>query len=143
MKKALKAVQKDLLTIIAYVRLVTLDLYFLCRNRCVSMAMAHILFFAIMAMFLFPRSEVNHFAFFRVLNDRLQTRKDTQGSVYFADLHDSVFQLLVLYSAANNPDVMMPGNTHPGSLIRRDSPSFSLFGQSIECVILRRFCCHR
>ncbi|CAF0807179.1 unnamed protein product [Adineta ricciae] len=77
MKKALKAVQKDLLTIIA----------------CVAMALAHILFFAIMAMFLFPRSE---------------TRKDSQGSTYFSSLHDSVFQLLVLYSTANNPDVMTP-----------------------------------
>ncbi|CAF0799248.1 unnamed protein product [Rotaria sp. Silwood1] len=77
MKKALKAVQKDLLTIIA----------------CVSMALAHILFFAIIAMFLFPRSkEVNN----------------SQGSTYFSSLHDSVFQLLVLYSTANNPDVMMP-----------------------------------
>ncbi|CAF3530608.1 unnamed protein product [Rotaria socialis] len=78
MKKALKAVQKDLVTIIA----------------CVAMALAHILFFAIMAMFLFPRSE---------------TQKDSQGSTYFSNLHDSVFQLLVLYSTANNPDVMMPG----------------------------------
>ncbi|CAF2107712.1 unnamed protein product [Rotaria magnacalcarata] len=77
MKKALKAVQKDLVTIIA----------------CVAMALAHILFFAIMAMFLFPRSE---------------TQKDSQGSTYFSSLHDSVFQLLVLYSTANNPDVMMP-----------------------------------
>ncbi|CAF4522799.1 unnamed protein product [Rotaria socialis] len=77
MKKALKAVQKDLVTIIA----------------CVAMALAHILFFAIMAMFLFPRSE---------------TQKDSQGSTYFSNLHDSVFQLLVLYSTANNPDVMMP-----------------------------------
>ncbi|CAF1473352.1 unnamed protein product [Adineta steineri] len=77
MKKALKAVQKDLLTIIA----------------CIAMALAHILFFAIMAMFLFPRSE---------------TRKDSQGSTYFGSLHDSVFQLLVLYSTANNPDVMTP-----------------------------------
>ncbi|CAF1209473.1 unnamed protein product [Rotaria sordida] len=79
MKKALKAVQKDLLTIIA----------------CVAMALAHILFFAIIAMFLFPRSE---------------TVNDSEGSTYFASLHDSVFQLLVLYSTANNPDVMMPGN---------------------------------
>ncbi|CAF2912774.1 unnamed protein product [Rotaria sp. Silwood2] len=77
MKKALKAVQKDLLTIIA----------------CVSMALGHILFFAIIAMFLFPRSE---------------TVKNSQGNTYFSSLHDSVFQLLVLYSTANNPDVMMP-----------------------------------
>jgi hypothetical protein len=60
------------------------------------MALAHILFFATVAMFLFPRSN----------------GKDNQGSTYFTSLHDSVFNLLVLYSTANNPDIMMPGNIH-------------------------------
>lgn len=58
------------------------------------MAFAHILFFAVIAMFLFPKSE---------------TKLDSQGSTYFGSLHDSFFQLLVLYSTANNPDIMMPG----------------------------------
>lgn len=87
------------------------------------MALAHIFFFAIMAMFLFPRSEVNPFSFFRarrIIHDRFQTRTETQGSVYFSDLHDSVFQLLVLYSAANNPDVMMPGISQLKLFFRRD-----------------------
>jgi hypothetical protein len=61
MKKALKAVQKDLITIIAYVNykktkgLLVVGFFF---YSCVAMALAHILFFAVMAMFLFPRSEV-------------------------------------------------------------------------------------
>ncbi|UJR31120.1 hypothetical protein I4U23_018628 [Adineta vaga] len=77
MKKAFKAVHKQSLTIIA----------------CISLALIHILFFAVMAMFLFPRSDI---------------RPDTQNKTYFDNLHDSIFQLLVLYSTANNPDVMMP-----------------------------------
>ncbi|CAF4114160.1 unnamed protein product [Rotaria sp. Silwood2] len=77
MKKAFKALHKNALTIIA----------------CILLALMHILFFATMAMFLFPRSD---------------TRPDSQGSTYFSSLHNAVFQLLVLHSTANNPDVMIP-----------------------------------
>ncbi|CAF1476583.1 unnamed protein product [Rotaria sp. Silwood1] len=77
MKKAFKALHKNAFTIIA----------------CISLALIHILFFAAMAMFLFPRSD---------------TRPDSQGSTYFSSLHNAVLQLLVLHSTANNPDLMIP-----------------------------------
>ncbi|CAF0795036.1 unnamed protein product [Rotaria sordida] len=77
MKKAFAALHKNALTIIASI----------------SLALIHILFFAVMAMFLFPRSD---------------TRPDSQGSTYFSNLHDSTLQLLVLHSTANNPDIMIP-----------------------------------
>ncbi|CAF1583402.1 unnamed protein product [Rotaria magnacalcarata] len=77
MKKAFQALNANSLTIIASI----------------SLALIHILFFAAMAMFLFPRSD---------------NRPDSQGSTYFSNLHDAVLHLLVLHSTANNPDVMMP-----------------------------------
>ncbi|CAF1535640.1 unnamed protein product [Adineta ricciae] len=77
MKKVFKAVHQQSLTIIA----------------CITLTFIHVLFFAVMAMYLFPKSDI---------------RPDSQNTTYFDTLHNSVFELLVLYSTANNPDIMMP-----------------------------------
>ncbi|CAF1145998.1 unnamed protein product, partial [Didymodactylos carnosus] len=57
-KKALKSVQKDSLTIIA----------------CIVMALTHILFFAVLAMFLFPRSDAS------IINSQLRRRSATRAA---------------------------------------------------------------
>jgi len=58
MKKVFKAVHKDSLTIIAYVKYTTVETYFALFSSSISLALIHILFFAVMAMFLFPKSDV-------------------------------------------------------------------------------------
>ena len=63
MKKAFKALNKDLLTIVAYALTAPPDqplAFLFSLSSCISLALIHILFFATMAMFLFPQSDVCH-----------------------------------------------------------------------------------
>ena len=62
MKKAFKAIQKDSLTIIAYVKYLKkiIENEMILFFSSISLALIHILFFAVMAMFLFPRSDVRY-----------------------------------------------------------------------------------
>lgn len=64
MKKAFEALHRNALTIIAYAKqkndINDYNIIFIFLFSSISLALIHILFFSIMAMFLFPRSDVNN-----------------------------------------------------------------------------------